>query len=363
MLFHSDLTGRMRRDVLIAMLSSWGIFPVLFLIGPKVGGLISESTSVAVHCVGDLIAKNLVGFVSWKLRYEHKKDVVKKEVERSRTEQFYKLSREPTSEQGSFLPVMSNTVSNNSDETIHSAATTVGPSDEALRLLPKHALMQQASMLKQRPSSLDSGSPRNIRFSNQHSFEPNLSPHGGQAIEQSRSLEPDPRQDPTWQQNGSRWKSRSVEPIPSQPRVEFETPRPAPLALSSPNSRVGSRNGSRPGSAPGTPKSQSIRLMEQSAQMALQALASAQHPEANPRDSMALVKKSILTSPSLSQLFNAGDVDAQPKRDNMEPIRDIENPGQARYVQQPQQQQQQQKEVDQEPASPRHLNGPSNLFY
>lgn len=72
-----DASSRSRRDALVGMLSSWTIFPVLFLLGPAVSGVLTYHESSALHALGDLLSKNLVGFASWQLRNSYRKKVNK----------------------------------------------------------------------------------------------------------------------------------------------------------------------------------------------------------------------------------------------------------------------------------------------
>jgi len=48
---------------------SWGVFPVLYLIGPPCFNLISESTDIIGHACADLFAKNLLGVSIWFTRF------------------------------------------------------------------------------------------------------------------------------------------------------------------------------------------------------------------------------------------------------------------------------------------------------
>lgn len=90
----TDKTGRSRRDALIAMLSTWTIFPVLFMLGPACFKVLSYTQSSALHGVGDLLSKNLVGFTSWRIRHSYRVKRMKEEKKNKRKSlQNLKISR------------------------------------------------------------------------------------------------------------------------------------------------------------------------------------------------------------------------------------------------------------------------------
>lgn len=61
---------------------SWLMFPVMFVLGPAMTGIISSKQSIIGHSVGDLVSKNLYSIVAWKTRNTFRKEqqVVKKPV-------------------------------------------------------------------------------------------------------------------------------------------------------------------------------------------------------------------------------------------------------------------------------------------
>lgn len=285
-MFMTD-TQRMRRDVLVVMLSSWLVFPVLFLIGPPVAGLISVGTSVAAHCVGDLIAKNLVGFVSWKLRQDHAK--AQREAEAS-ADGLSGSMRKPH-------PIKLNDFDANAKfgHQLQSATRNGSLSGD----ISRHATTEKGSYDYDMEAARNF-LPKHTNFSSR-SFEPVASP-------------------------GPRAELQRAGTVPPRPNFHQDLGR----------ERASS------GSNPGTPKSRSVRLMEQSAQMALQALHTAQNPDADPAQSMDMINKSICASPSLRQLFAVD----QENNETAQPA-------------------QVEVKIPVEPASvsPRHLAGPSGVFY
>lgn len=58
------------RGTTLVFLTSWGIFPLLFFIGPPVLNISSFNGDVIGHAIGDLLAKNLFGFLLWWMRYK-----------------------------------------------------------------------------------------------------------------------------------------------------------------------------------------------------------------------------------------------------------------------------------------------------
>ncbi|GBG23965.1 Programmed cell death protein 2 [Hondaea fermentalgiana] len=48
---------------------SWGIFPLMYFLGPPVLNIMSHEGDVIGHAIGDLIGKNLFGFGMWYMRY------------------------------------------------------------------------------------------------------------------------------------------------------------------------------------------------------------------------------------------------------------------------------------------------------
>jgi len=55
--------------VMTVFLFSWGVFPVLYMIGPPALNLTSPEADKIGHACGDLFAKNFFGFTCWYVRY------------------------------------------------------------------------------------------------------------------------------------------------------------------------------------------------------------------------------------------------------------------------------------------------------
>jgi hypothetical protein len=64
--------GRAKQQLVIVVSSficGWVIFPVLYLLGPETSGAIDQEKSLIAHCIGDLLAKNFFGYVSYQLNW------------------------------------------------------------------------------------------------------------------------------------------------------------------------------------------------------------------------------------------------------------------------------------------------------
>jgi bacteriorhodopsin len=56
-----------RVRIMYFLMVSWVLFPVLFILGPEFTGVITFRASSILHGLGDLISKNMMGYLSWRL--------------------------------------------------------------------------------------------------------------------------------------------------------------------------------------------------------------------------------------------------------------------------------------------------------
>ena len=56
-----------KKRLMYFLLVTWVIFPILFSLGPEMTGTIDGKTSAMYHAIGDLLSKNLMGFLFWSL--------------------------------------------------------------------------------------------------------------------------------------------------------------------------------------------------------------------------------------------------------------------------------------------------------
>jgi len=158
-------TSRSRRDALIAMLSTWTIFPVLFVLGPAVANVLSFTQSSALHGIGDLLAKNMVGFTSWKIRHAYRANEVKKK------KKLDKIRRGMSMQQGGQpMQNMKNqrAISIDHITTDHSTPDDMSDSSQQVQQVALHQQMQQMQQQMQamqqqlqHGGSPVNGSPRN----------------------------------------------------------------------------------------------------------------------------------------------------------------------------------------------------------
>lgn len=69
-----------RKNLLFLFFGFWSVFPILFLIGPEGYGAITGEMSMFLHCLGDLLSKNLCTVIMWKLQRSLKISVSDKQV-------------------------------------------------------------------------------------------------------------------------------------------------------------------------------------------------------------------------------------------------------------------------------------------
>jgi len=61
----TDKTREKSTHLLVFFTSSWTLFPILFILGPEMTGVMPFEYTLIGHAIGDLISKNLFGILAW----------------------------------------------------------------------------------------------------------------------------------------------------------------------------------------------------------------------------------------------------------------------------------------------------------